>query len=60
MTENLDSKLARHNEGYIRSTKPLAPFELIYNEKCESGQQAREREKFLKSLIENKAHGIVR
>jgi len=69
MTENLNDRLVRHNKGYVSSTKLFAPFELIYTEKCESGQQAREREKFLKStsgkrflksLIENKAHGIVR
>jgi len=49
MTENLEARLSRHNKGYVRSTKPFAPFELIYYENGESGQQAREREKFLKS-----------
>ena len=60
MTENLNDRLVRHNKGYVHSTKLFAPFELIYTEKCGSGQQAREREKFLKSLVENKVHGIVR
>ena len=69
MTENLEERLQRHNKGYVRSTKSFAPFELIYSETCESGMQARAREKFLKStsgkrflksLIENKLDGIVR
>jgi putative endonuclease len=49
MTENLDERLVRHNKGYVRSTKRFAPFRLIYSEICESGQQARDREKYLKS-----------
>ncbi|MCW9066670.1 MAG: GIY-YIG nuclease family protein [Ignavibacteriaceae bacterium] len=68
MTENLNDRLVRYNKGFVRSTKSFAPFELIYTENCETGQQAREREKilkstsgkrFLKSLIE-KPTGIVR
>jgi len=49
MTENLDERLERHNKGYVRSTKRFAPFKLIYSEICESGQQARDREKYIKS-----------
>ncbi len=49
MTENLKSRVIRHNKGYIKSTKSFAPLELFYYETCENGKQAREREKFLKS-----------
>jgi len=49
MTEKLEERLVKHNKGYVRSTKRYAPFKLIYSEICESGQQARDREKFLKS-----------
>ena len=49
MTENLDERLVRHNKGYVRSTKRFTPFRLIYSEICESGQLARDKEKFLKS-----------
>jgi putative endonuclease len=68
MTEKLTERLVRHNKGFVRSTKRYAPFNLIYTENCETGQQAREREKFLKStsgkrflnpLIEKKSGGIV-
>ncbi len=31
MTSNLDNRLKRHNNGYEKTTKPYAPFELIYN-----------------------------
>ena len=49
MTEKFDERFVRHNKGYVRSTKRFAPFKLIYTENCETGQQAREREKYLKS-----------
>lgn len=49
MTEKLEERLVKHNKGYVRSTNRFASFKLIYTEICESGQQARDREKFLKS-----------
>ena len=49
MSGNIDERLSRHNKGYVKSTKRFAPFKLFYSENCENGQQAREREKFLKS-----------
>lgn len=49
MTEKLEERLVKHNKGYVRSTKRFAPFKLIYTEICESGQQAIDKEKFLKS-----------
>jgi putative endonuclease len=49
ITEKIEERLRRHNNGYNKSTKKFVPFKLIYSEICQSGQQAREREKFLKS-----------
>jgi putative endonuclease len=49
MTENLEERLQRHNLGYNKSTKRFVPFKLIYSENCETGQEARIREKYLKS-----------
>ena len=49
MTENLDDRLRRHNSGYNKSTKRFAPFKLIYSENCETGEEARTREKYFKS-----------
>jgi len=70
MTENLEERLRRHNSGCNKSTKRFAPFSLLYTEQCETGQEARNREKYLKStsgkiflrfvLEENKTGVIVR
>jgi putative endonuclease len=49
LTSNLEKRLVRHNSGYERTTKPYAPFRLIYQEQCTHRIQAREREKYLKS-----------
>jgi putative endonuclease len=49
MTEDLNERFIRHNKGYVKSTERFIPFRLFYSENCINGQQAREREKFLKS-----------
>lgn len=49
MTENLDERLSRHNNGYVQSTKNFRPFNLIYQEQAVDGTQARIREKYFKS-----------
>ncbi len=49
MTQNIYARLYRHNSGYERTTKPYAPFKLIYTESCETRHEARKREKYLKS-----------
>ncbi|RJP61055.1 MAG: GIY-YIG nuclease family protein [Ignavibacteriales bacterium] len=48
-TSDLADRITRHNNGYEKSTKPYAPFKLIYTEMCTSRVEARKREKFLKS-----------
>jgi putative endonuclease len=49
LTHDLEARLLRHNSGYEHTTKPYAPFELIYHEHCETREQARVREKYFKS-----------
>jgi len=49
MTQNLDERIRRHNNGYERTTKPYRPFVLIHSEKLNSRIKARAREKYLKS-----------
>jgi putative endonuclease len=49
LTSNLSERLKRHNSGYESTTRPYAPFRLIYEEICTDRQHAREREKYLKS-----------
>jgi putative endonuclease len=49
LTDNLERRIQEHNHGKGRSTKPYAPFQLIYSEKVGSREEARIREKYLKS-----------
>jgi len=49
MTSDLKARLNRHNSGYERTTRPYAPFQLIYQENCENRTKARVREKYWKS-----------
>ena len=53
MTINFDQRLQRHNSGQNKTTKPYAPFEVIITESFSSRQEARRREKYLKSGIGN-------
>jgi len=48
-TSNLDKRLAHHNEGLNRSTKPLRPWEVIYYEQYATKEEAWKREKQIKS-----------
>lgn len=49
MTANLEQRLIRHNEGLEKTTKPYAPYLLIFTEEAENRTMARKREKFFKS-----------
>ena len=48
-TNNLKSRLEKHNNGEVSSTKNRRPFELIYFEGCLNQQDATHREKYLKT-----------
>lgn len=49
ITNNLEKRLKQHNNGNNFSTKYRKPFKLVYYEIKENRQDARIREKFLKS-----------
>ncbi|WP_372973542.1 GIY-YIG nuclease family protein [Muriicola sp.] len=49
MTSNLEDRLRRHNRGWEKTTRPYAPFFLIYKEECANRKLARQREKYWKS-----------
>jgi putative endonuclease len=49
LTQHIEQRLAQHNQGYNRSTKPYRPFRLIYTEEHADRVSARKREKYLKS-----------
>ncbi len=48
-TSNLQKRFKDHNLDKVHSTKGRGPFELIYYEACINEQDARQREKYLKS-----------
>lgn len=49
-TSDLKGRLARHNGGWVRSTKARRPFELVYWEEFQTRSEAMRRERKLKSL----------
>jgi putative endonuclease len=48
-TKNLQNSINEHNAGKTKSTKGYRPWVLIYYEPAYSRDQARKREKYLKS-----------
>lgn len=48
-TPDLKRRVAQHNSGKVQSTKSRRPFVLIYYEACLVEQDARDRERYLKS-----------
>jgi len=48
-TNDLRKRFNEHNAGKVTSTKNRGPFLLIYYEACLNEQDARSREKYLKS-----------
>ena len=48
-THNINSRVAKHNDGLVKSTKFRRPLQLIYFEGCLSQKDATRREKYLKS-----------
>ena len=48
-TEDLQQRIAAHNEGLVKSTHWRRPLRLIYYEWCEDTTDALHREKYLKT-----------
>jgi putative endonuclease len=49
LTSDIERRIRQHNKGYEKTTKPYAPFQLIYSEQFDTRAEARKREKYLKS-----------
>ena len=49
ITSDVERRFTEHNSGKNRSTKPYKPFSLIYTEIANNREDARIREKYLKS-----------
>jgi putative endonuclease len=48
-TQDLRKRCEEHNSGKVFSTKNRGPFKIIYYEVCLSPDDARDRERYLKS-----------
>lgn len=48
-TRDLKLRFEQHNNGYVESTKHRRPLKLIYYEACLEEQDAKRREKYLKT-----------
>ena len=51
LTIDVKRRLAEHNDGYNKTTKPYKPFKLIYSESYPTRIEARKREKYFKSGV---------
>ena len=49
MSEDVSARLVIHNKGKVSSTKAYRPWKLVYSEPCKDSNEARVREKYLKS-----------
>ncbi len=53
-TEALSNRLAKHNSGKVKSTKPYKPWQQLYHETFPTRTEAMIREKWFKSKIGRK------
>ena len=61
LTNDVERRIVEHNNGKTKTTKAYRPWSLVYKEKHESLEKAREREKYLKTgegreLLKNILH----
>ncbi len=49
LTRDLAMRLKSHNSGKVKSTKGHCPWEVVYYEEIATLEEARSREKYLKS-----------
>ncbi len=54
-TEDLRKRLKKHNGGFVLSTKPYAPWELIFYEAYKDKRDAKRRELYFKTTKGRKA-----
>ena len=46
---NVNKRLAEHNAGRVKSSRPYRPYKIIHTEAFETLREARQKEKFYKS-----------
>jgi len=54
ITNDLERRLTQHNNGYYPYTKRYMPWQIIYKESYNDREEARVREKYLKSCVGRK------
>jgi putative endonuclease len=54
ISDDIASRLRRHNLGKVKSTKSFLPWRVIYTEVFINKQEVRKREKYLKSAAGRK------
>ena len=62
--KDMGKRLKEHNSGQTRSTKPFAPWRLVYYEEFDTFAEARAREKYFKTaagrrFLNNKLGPVV-
>lgn len=59
ITENIEQRLKKHNEGATKSTRPYKPFDqIVIIETLNNRIEARKREKYYKSGIGRQKIGM--
>ena len=51
ISDNPERRIASHNAGHNKTTKPYRPFRMLLIEQFDSREKARAREKYLKSGV---------
>ncbi len=54
MSDNTERRLSEHNVGKVKSTKYKRPWVKVYHEDFETREEARKKEKYLKSAAGRK------
>ncbi len=49
VAEDVNERLAEHNAGRVKSSRPYRPYKIIRTESFETLSEARQKEKFYKS-----------
>jgi len=49
VADDVDKRLAEHNAGRVKSSRPYRPYKIIHAESFETLKQARQKERFYKS-----------
>jgi putative endonuclease len=49
VADDVNKRLAEHNAGRVKSSRPYRPYKIIHAESFETLKEARQKEKFYKS-----------